>query len=297
MLRNARAAVVRNRAVRPGAHHSPRYRMSFNVAIDRSSMAIRPSNSIVCVSSPSLAPVNGVLVRMCRNSGAALSSRKAPSDCRMVSLVRSAPLFSACSSIRYASGVPTWRIARSASRCTPGSLSSSMVRKSGSAASPPRARSRSTAARRTAGLRELRSSFAYSRAAGPNEIRMSRRRRTVFGLSSPMIASDIGFTSTGPIVLHIFLAMPNSVSVALCRKVARCRTIGPSTSFFMPADAGSLNVAASSCAMAAMASSSCSASVRSPTCTSASMSLSAVSSTPDHASGRFSIVRRSRSRR
>ncbi len=37
MLRKARAAAARMRAVRPGAHHSPRYRMSFNALTERSS--------------------------------------------------------------------------------------------------------------------------------------------------------------------------------------------------------------------------------------------------------------------
>ena len=81
---------------------------------------------------------------------------------------------------------------------------------------PPRPRSRSIAARRTAGLRELFSSLAYSRAAGPNDTRMSRRRRTMRALSSPISASDIGLTSDGPIVVHILLAIANSASVAFC---------------------------------------------------------------------------------
>ena len=78
--------------------------------------------------------------------------------------------------------VPTCTIARSASRCTCASESSSIWRRSGSAASPARPRNRSIAARRTAGLRELFNSLAYSRAAGPNETRMSRRRRTMRGV-------------------------------------------------------------------------------------------------------------------
>ena len=130
--------------------------------------------------------VTGVFVRMCRNSGAAFSSRKAPSDCRIVSLVCGGAALQRLLEhlVRLAACRPG-AIARNASRCTAASLSSSMVRRSGSAASPPRARSRSTAARRTAGFRELRSSLAYSRAAGPNEIRMSRRRRTVSDCPRP----------------------------------------------------------------------------------------------------------------
>lgn len=40
-------------------------------------------------------------------------------------------------------------------------------------------------------------------------------------LSSPINASDIGLTSDGPIVVHIFLAIANSVSVAFCMNIER----------------------------------------------------------------------------
>jgi len=117
-------------------------------------------------------------------------------------------------------------------------------------------------------LRELFNSLAYSRAAGPNETRMSRRRRTPRALSSPISASDIGLTSDWPMLVHIFFAISNSASVAFCRNSDRCRTIGPSTSFVTPAAADAVNGELASLAIATTASSNLDASGRSPTSTS-----------------------------
>ena len=88
-------------------------------------------------------------------------------------------------------------------------------------------------------------------------------------LSSPISASDIGLTSDGPIVVHIFLAIANSVSVAFCRnidEVADHRTFDQLG--HARGGGGARTATISSFEIVTTASTSCDASVRSPTSTS-----------------------------
>ena len=91
------------------------------------------------------------------------------------------------------------RIARTASRCTCGSASSSSDARSGSASVPPNSRSRWIAVRRTAGLADLRSCSTDWRPAGPNPSSKSREPLTsAVACSSIASASASGLRTAGP---------------------------------------------------------------------------------------------------
>jgi len=127
----------------------------------------------------------------------------------MASRDRLVPLVSACCRIRYAASLPILRIARTASRCTCGSLSSSSSVKSGSASLPPNCRIKLIAVRRTAAFGELFSRSTVRRATAPKASRIDVSRSRVRGRSSTASVSASGFTSTSPSDTHIVFTRSN----------------------------------------------------------------------------------------
>ena len=152
-------------------------------------------------------------------------------------------------------------MARTASRCTRGSLSFSSSVRSGSASVPPNSRSRRIAVLRTAAFGEFFSRSAVRRPTAPNATRIAVIRSRVRTRSSAESASASGRISTSPRDTHMSFTR-RTASRRSCRGATTTwRIIGPATSMSMavsadcrrpfdPSPVDSRTMTASSCAAA-----------------------------------------------